>query len=145
MDTTKEVAEMPSAKAPVPTRTEIVAGKRYEPGFRPDGTAYPGVDPDTGERKAVTWTGLREEFGERDGARLYNDLAVAAFGGVQPGKPSLSYITAIDEKYFRSRHRDQFGNFTESEADYEKARAKFVARSERSKKLMADAEAAKGV
>jgi hypothetical protein len=93
----------------------------------------------------VTWNGLREEFGEREGARLYNDLAVAAFGGVQPGRPSLSYITAIDKKYFRLRQKDQSGNFTESEADYEKARTKFVARGERAKKLIADAEAAKGV
>ena len=126
-----------------PSATEITTGKKYEPGFRPDGRAYPGVDQDTGERKAVTWAGLRDEFGEREGSRLYNDLAVAAFGGVQPGRPSLSYITAIDEKYFRSRQKDQFGNFTESEADYEKARGKFRDRAERAKKLMADAEAAK--
>jgi len=118
--------------------------KKIEHGFNAEGKAYPGVDPDTGERKAVTWDGLRAEFGEREGARLYNDLAVAAFGGVQPGRPSLSYITAIDERYFRSRHRDQFGGFTESEEDFEKARTKFRARGERVKKLMADAEAAKG-
>jgi len=124
-------------KLPPPTKA------KYEPGMRADKTAYPGVDPDTGERKAVTWTGLREEFGEREGARLYNDLAVAAFGGVQPGRPSLSLITALDEKYFRSRHKDQFGNFSESEEDYAKAKEKFTARGERVKKLMSDAETAK--
>lgn len=141
---TNEVAETKVPTAPAqPTKTEIVTGKKYDPGFRSDGTAYPGVDPDTGERKAVTWAGLREEFGEREGARLYNAVAVAAFGGVQPGRPSLSYITAIDEKYFRSRQKDQLGNFTESEADYEKVRAKFVARGERAKKLMTDSETAK--
>jgi hypothetical protein len=123
-----------------PSGSEIATGKNYEPGFRADGTAYPGVDPDTGERKAVTWAGLREEFGEREGARLYNDLAVAAFGGPQPGKPSLSYVTVNN---FRARHQDRFGNFTESEVDYEKAREKFIARRERAKKIMADAEAAK--
>src|ERR1044072_5005780 len=126
-----------TAAAAQPTKTEIVTGKKYEPGFRSDRTAYPGVEPDTGERKAVTWAGLREEFGDREGARLYNDLAVAAFGGVQPGKPSLSYITAIDEKYFRTRQKDQLGKFTESEEDYKKAREKFMARAERAKKLMA--------
>lgn len=135
-------ATAPPAKV---SASEITTGKKYEPGFRADGSAYPGVDPDTGERKAVTWAGLREEFGEREGSRLYNDLAVAAFGGVQPGRPSLSYITAIDEKYFRLRQKDQFGNFTESEADYATARGKYLARAERAKKLMADAEAAKGV
>jgi hypothetical protein len=141
-------AESKSKETPVapaqPTRAEVVTGKKYEPGFRADGTAYPGVDADTGERKAVTWNGLREEFGDRDGARLYNDLAVAAFGGVQPGRPSLSYITATDEKFFRSRQKDQFGNIIESEVDFEKARAKFQSRVERVKKLMADAQAAKG-
>ena len=142
-DTETKPTETPKAAAPTDAKPAVV--KKIEHGFRADGTAFPGVDPDTGERKAVTWAGLREEFGEREGARLYNDLAVAAFGGVQPGKPSLSYITAIDEKYFRSRQRDQFGNFTESEADYEKVRSKFQARGDRAKKLLADAEAAKGV
>lgn len=119
--------------------------KKREHGFSPEGKAYPGVDPDTGERKAVTWAGLRDEFGEREGAILYNSLAVAGFGGVQPGRPSLSYITGVDEKYFRSRQKNQSGDFTESEADYEKARERFRARAEKLRKLMADAEAAKGV
>lgn len=146
MATNTEATNTPGIDALAkPSKAEIVTGKKYEPGYRPDGTAYPGVDPDTGERKAVTWAGLREEFGDREGARLYNDLAVAAFGGVQPGRPSLSYITAIDEKYFRSRQKDQFGNFTETEADFEKVRDKFQARGGRAKKLMADAQAAKGV
>lgn len=128
---------------PQPSESEITTGKKYEPGFRADGAAYPGVDPDTGERKAVTWAGLKEEFGEREGARLYNAVSVAAFGGVHPGKPSLSLITAIDDKYFRSRQKDQFGNFTETEDQYSNAKKKFTARGERVKKLMADAEAAK--
>jgi hypothetical protein len=147
MATSDETTAKPEPKAQEqPAKTEAVT-KRPEVGFRADNTAYPGVDPDTGERKAVTWSGLREEFGEREGARLYNAVAIAAFGGVQPGKPSLSLITAIDEKHFRSRQKDQFGRFTESEDDYEKAREKFRARGERVKKLMADAEAtkAKGV
>src|ERR1051325_3033943 len=137
VETDNQAPETSGAKAVAqPTKTEIVTGKKYEPGFRSDGTAYAGVDPDTGERKAVTWSGLREEFGDREGARLYNDLAVAAFGGVQPGRPSLSYITAIDEKYFRSRQRDQFGAFTESQAEYEKAREKFRGRAEKAKKMV---------
>lgn len=127
---------------PQPSKAEIVTGRKLEHGFRSDGTAFPGVDSDTGERKAVTWAGLREEFGEREGARLYNAIAVAAFGGVQPGRPSLSYITAIDEKFFRSRQKDG-ERFTESEDDYNKAREKFSARGEKVRKLMVDAEAAK--
>ena len=143
---TNEPANMQDEKTTAqPKGAGVVTGEKYEPGFRADKSAYPGVDPDTGERKAVTWAGLREEFGDREGARLYNAIAVAAFGGVQPGRPSLSYITAIDEKYFRSRHRNQAGDFTESEDDYNKAREKFRARAEKAKKLMADAQAAKGV
>jgi len=135
-----------SAKPAAPTaKTEAVTSAKYEPGFRADKSAYPGVDPDTGERKAVTWDGLREEFGEREGARLYNDIAVAAFGGVQPGRPSLSYITALDEKFFRSRRKDQSGRFTESEEEHAKALEKFRARGKQIKNLMADAVAAKGV
>jgi len=71
-------------------------GKR-EMGFRPDGTAFPGVDPETGERKAVTYEGLKAEFGQRVGARLYNDIAVAAFGGVLSQYPDLSIATLADE------------------------------------------------
>lgn len=82
-----------SAAKPI-TGKAITTGR--EPGFRPDGTAYPGVDPYTGERKALTWDGAREEFGERIGARLYNDVAKAAFGGVQAARPALSLITLDD-------------------------------------------------
>ncbi len=71
-------------------------GKR-EAGFRPDGQAFPGVDPETGERKAVTYEGLKAEFGQRVGARLYNDIAVVAFGGVLPQHPDLSIATLADE------------------------------------------------
>lgn len=139
------MAEDPN-KLAKPTTTAIANAKPKKPehGFNAEGRAYPGVDPDTGERKAVTWAGLRDEFGEREGARLYNALAVTGFGGVQPGRPSLSYITGIDEQYFRSRQKNQFGDFVESEADYEKAHKKFQDRAEQLKKLIADAEAAKG-
>lgn len=145
MATTEDSANPQAAKPAQPTKTEVVTGQKYEPGFRADKSAYPGVDPDTGERKAVTWAGLREEFGEREGARLYNAIAVAAFGGPQPGMPSLSLVTAIDEKFFRSRQRNQQGAFTETEDAYNKARERFRERAEKVKKLMSDAEAAKGV
>lgn len=125
--------------------TKVVkpAAKKREAGFNAEGKAYPGVDPDTGERKAVTWDGLRAEFGERRGSRLYNDLAIAAFGGVQPGKPDLSLITTT---LFRARMRNTQGDFIETEEAYEKVRQKFIARAEKVKKILADAEseAAKG-
>jgi hypothetical protein len=120
--------------------TKIVkpAVKKREAGFNAEGKAFPGVDPDTGERKAVTWDGLRAEFGERIGARLYNALAVAAFGGVQPGKPDLSIVTT---ELFRARMRNTQGEFIETEEAYEKVREKFMARAEKVKKILADAEA----
>jgi|ERR1043165_660662 hypothetical protein len=143
MPDNETVTAAPDTKAPAPpTKTEIVTGKKYEPGFRADGSAYPGVDPDTGERKAVTWNGLREEFGEREGARLYNDLAVAAFGGVQPGRPDLCLAT-LDEKWFRSPLKNSQGDRVESDEDYERARVKFRGRIDRAQKILAAAEAAK--
>jgi hypothetical protein len=120
--------------------TKVVkpAVKKREAGFNAEGKAYPGVDPDTGERKAVTWHGLRAEFGERKGSRLYNDLAVAAFGGVQPGKPDLSLATTT---LFRARLKNTQGDFIETEEAYEKVRTKFLARAEKVKKILVDAEA----
>lgn len=124
------------------TASDITAAKakKREMGFSAEGKAYPGVDPDTGERRAATWEGLRAEFGERKGSRLYNDLAVAAFGGVQPGRPDLSLAT-LDEKWFRARLKNQQGDFTETEEEYEKVRVKFRARGEKAMKILADAEA----
>jgi hypothetical protein len=125
---------------PNPATTVSAKSKKREMGFSSEGKAYPGVDPDTGERKAATWEGLRAEFGERRGSRLYNDLAVAAFGGVQPGKPDLSLAT-LDERWFRARLKNQQGEFSETEESYEKARGKFRVRAEKAQKILADAEA----
>lgn len=126
-------------KITAPNITGAKAKKR-EPGFSASGKAYPGVDPDTGERKAATWNGLRAEFGERKGSRLYNDLAVAAFGGVQPGRPDLSLAT-LDEKWFRPRLKNEQGDFIETEEAYARVREKFMGRIEKVKKILADAEA----
>jgi hypothetical protein len=136
---------MATNETKIPAGAEITGAKtrKREHGFNVKGEAFPGVDPDTGERKAVTWIGLREEFGEREGARLYNALAVAAFGGVQPGRPALSLAT-LDDQWFRPRMRNKQGVFIETEAEYEKVRGRFVARREKALKLVADAEKAKG-
>lgn len=79
------------------TASEIITGKKPKPGFRADGTPYPGVDPVTGERRTVTYSGLREEFGEVKGTRLYNLIAGAGFGGVLSHKPALSLRSLRDE------------------------------------------------
>lgn len=133
------MAEDPN-KLAKPVTVDTKPKQPREMGFSADKKAYPGVDPDTGERKAVTWDGLRAEFGERKGSRLYNDLAVAAFGGVQPGRPDLSLAT-LDEKWYRGRLKNEMGDFIETEEEYEKVRVKFRARIERAKKILADAEA----
>jgi hypothetical protein len=67
------------------------------PGFRQDGTPYPGVDMATGERKAVTYAGLMEEFGDSQGVALYNAIAVAAFGGVPPDRRPLDLVSLREE------------------------------------------------
>lgn len=121
------------------TKIPAAKAKKREAGFSAEGKAYPGVDPDTGERKAATWEGLRAEFGERKGSRLYNELAGAAFGGVQPGRPDLSLAT-LDLRWFRARLKNETGDFTETEESYEKVRAKFQARIDKVKKILADAE-----
>jgi|SRR5215213_4719895 len=127
-------------KIPTGKETAGTKAKKREAGFSAEGKAYPGVDPDTGERKAATWDGLRAEFGERRGSRLYNDLAVAAFGNVQPGRPDLSLAT-LDLKWFRGRLKNNQGDFIETEEAYEKVRVKFLARIDRVKKILGDAEA----
>lgn len=106
--------------------------KRREPGFNAEGKAFPGVDPDTGERHAVTWAGLREEFGERKGSKLYNDIAVAGFGGVQPHRPALSLLT-LQDRYMRPRGKH------ESEQDFAKVTEKFKARRTKVEQLLAEA------
>lgn len=65
-----------------------------------------GIDPETFERKAVTYKGLTEEFGKPVGPRLYNDIAVAAFGGVPSNRADLSIMTLKDE-YIMPRGRDE--------------------------------------
>lgn len=112
-----------------PTKAEIAAAatKAYEPGFRADGSAYPGVDPDTGERKSVTWAGLREEFGDRKGAQIYNDIAVAGFGGVQASRPALSLLSLKDDRPVQFLDEDRL--------------AKRVKRREKVLQILAEAEA----
>lgn len=131
---TNEPLAKPEAKpaAAPPTATEITTGKKLEPGFNAEGKAFPGVDPDTGERHAVTWHGLREEFGVRTGSKLYNDIAVAAFGGVQPNRPALSLLT-LQDKYMRSRGKH------ESDEEFAKVTERFQERRAKVEKLLADA------
>lgn len=67
------------------------------PGFRADGTPYPGVDMATGVRRSVTYDGLKEEFGDAQGVALYNSIAVTAYGGVPPDRRPLDLISLRDE------------------------------------------------
>jgi hypothetical protein len=65
-----------------------------------------GIDSETFERKAVTYRGLIEEFGKPVGPRLYNQIAVAAFGGVPSNRADLSIETLKDE-HIMPRGRDE--------------------------------------
>jgi hypothetical protein len=112
-------------------KTDLQAKKPLA-GLNAAGLPFPGVDPDTGERHAVTWNGLREEFGTRTGSKLYNDIAVAAFGGVQPSRPALSILT-LQDKYMRTRGKH------ESEEEFAKVKEKFQARRVKVEKLLSEA------
>lgn len=70
--------------------TKPAGAKR--PGFSSDGKAYPGVDPDTGERKALTFEGAQKEFGSKSGAELYHAVASAGGFGRVEGNPDLSLV-----------------------------------------------------
>lgn len=109
-----------------------ITGAKKRAGFNAEGAAFPGVDPDTEERKAVTWAGLRDEFGTKVGSKLYNDIAVAAFGGVQPNRPSLSLLT-LQDAYVRPKRQD------ESEEDYARMKERFAARRTKVESLLAAA------
>lgn len=65
--------------------TKDAAIKRV--GFDDKGVAYPGVDPETGERKAVTFEGLKKEFGAKDGERIYFEISRIGGHGVEPSAP----------------------------------------------------------
>lgn len=92
-----------------------------------------GIDPDTFERKAVTWKGLMEEFGKPVGPRLYNAIAVAAFGGVPSNRADLSIMTLQDE-YIMPRGRD------ESDEEFNARLEKHRARRAKVEQLIAEAE-----
>jgi hypothetical protein len=67
-------------------------------GFKEDGTPYPGVHPETGERHAVTLDGMKKEFGPKAGEIKFRQIGLltgtldglaplerqsAAMGGIQ--------------------------------------------------------------
>lgn len=71
-------------------------------GFDDSGKAYPGVDPQTGDRKAVTLAGLKREFGPSKGQRIYEEVARAT-GAFAPEQvvgnysPDIS-LDGLDDK-----------------------------------------------
>lgn len=92
-----------------------------------------GIDPDTFERKAVTYQGLIDEFGKPVGPRLYNDIAVAGWGGVPANRADLSIMTLQDD-YIMPRGRD------ESEEAFNARMEKHRATRARVEQLIAEAE-----
>jgi hypothetical protein len=103
----------------------------------PEALRRRGIDPDTFERKAVTWKGLLEEFGKPVGPRLYNAIAVAAFGGVPSNRADLSIMTLQDD-YIMPRGRD------ESDEVFTARLEKHRARRAKVEQLIADAEGGNG-
>lgn len=66
-------------------------------GFDASGKAHPGVDPETGERRAVTSDGLRKEFGSKRGPEIYEQIARAGGFGRVEGNPPLSLVGLTGE------------------------------------------------
>jgi|SRR6185503_15060644 len=99
-----------------------------------------GIDADTYERKALTWAGAIQEFGKPIGPRLYNEVHVAAFGPVPPGKNDIN-LMSLEDKWMSPRKDD------ETDEDFEARKKKFSARRKRVHDLIAAAEqeVAKGV
>jgi hypothetical protein len=67
------------------------------PGFSKEGKAYPGVDPDTGERRALTYEGAQREFGPKRGVEVYQAVAMAGGFGRVEGNPDLSLVGLTGE------------------------------------------------
>ncbi len=99
----------------------------------PEALRRRGIDPDTFERKAVTYKGLIEEFGKPAGPRLYNAIAVAGWGGVPANRADLSIMTLQDE-YIMPRGRD------ESEEEFNTRMEKHRAVRAKVEQLIAEAE-----
>lgn len=99
-----------------------------------------GIDANTYERKALTWTGAIQEFGKPIGPRLYNEVHVAAFGPVSPGRNDLN-LMSLEDKWMSPRKPD------ETDEEYGTRKQKFTTRRERVKELIvaAEKEVAKGV
>ena len=103
----------------------------------PDVLRRRGIDPDTYERKAVTYQGLIDEFGKPVGPRLYNQIAVAAFGGVPANRADLSIMT-LQDQYIMPRGR------AESEESFNARLEKHRARRAKVEQLIAEAEGGNG-
>ena len=92
-----------------------------------------GIDSETFERKAVTYNGLIKEFGRPRGPQIYNAIAVAAFGGVQPNRNALS-IETLKDRWLAPRMAN------EPDEDWAKRAEKHRAQREKVYKIIADAE-----
>lgn len=125
-----------------PTGEEIVGTKSHPLAARfgkedPKVLQGRGIDPETYERKAVTYKGLIEEFGKPVGPRLYNNIAIAAFGGVPSNRADLSIMTLQDE-YIMPRGRDESDEVFNARLEKHRARRKKV------EQLIAEAEGGNG-
>lgn len=134
-DTQAVGADPQSAVAQItgaPGVTFPVAAARVQ-GVEADKLRRRGIDPDTFERRAVTYQGLIEEFGKPAGPRLYNEIAAAAFGGAQPGHPDLSIIT-LEDRWISPRTPE------ESDEEFGKRLGRHRATRAKVQQLFADAE-----
>lgn len=92
-----------------------------------------GIDPDTFERKAVTWDGLIEEFGLPLGPQVFNSIAKAGWRAVPANRGDLS-IETLKDRWIVPRQAK------ESEEDFNKRMAKHRETRERVERILSEAE-----
>jgi len=92
-----------------------------------------GIDPDTFERKAVTYDGLIEEFGRPLGPQIYNAIARAGWRAVPANRGDLS-IETLKDQWMAPRQAK------ESEDEFKKRLEKHRQTREQVYKILAEAE-----
>lgn len=80
--------------------------KKTKSGFNDKGEAYPGVNPETGERVTVTLEGLKKEFGPKAGEVKYRAIGQAlgvrdAFAPLEQYSPDIQIKGISNELQFK--------------------------------------------
>lgn len=95
-----------------PEATEARAAAAQRPGFTREGKPYPGVDPKTGERRALTLEGAKKEFGPKRGEEVYLEVMRAGgYGEIHPNDLLLDGLSG--------EHRERVDEILRDAGDYQ--------------------------